>query len=320
MSPRKYTLLVIPEGSHQVRRFRLRRGLVPAVLLSVTVFLAAFGLLLRGYLRADCDLSQLHQLQAQNATHQKDLYKLSADIEELRQQLVVLAQNDAKVRLLAHLARPKVDGLPGTGGPAPADTSTDYSNLQKQIDQIRQAIDLRRESQEEIQGFLNDQRSLLAARPTGWPIKGWVTSGFGLRGSPFGGRREFHPGFDIAAHTGTPVHATADGIVSRAEPTTGGYGNLVVIDNGYGFKTFYAHNSKIFVKVGQRIKRGQVISETGDTGRSTGPHLHYEIRLDDVPINPRTLLGDPFAAAFQAPLLPGFFRVFRPPLGAALAL
>lgn len=254
------------------------------------IFLAAFGLLLRAYLRADCNLHQLHQLQVQNASHQKDLYKLTADIDGLRQQLVVLAQNDAKVRLLAHLAKPKADGLPGTGGPAPEDVPANYSSLQNQIDHIRQAIDLRRESQEEIEGFLNDQRSLLAARPTGWPIKGWVTSGFGPRISPFTSKREFHPGLDIAARIGTPVHSTADGIVSRAGPTIGGYGNLVVIDNGYGFKTYYGHNSKIFVKVGQRVKRGQVISAVGDTGRSTGAHLHYEIRLNDVPINPRKYL------------------------------
>ncbi|HKK01596.1 MAG TPA: M23 family metallopeptidase [Desulfuromonadales bacterium] len=290
MSSKKYTVLVIPEGSHRVRRFHLRRSLIPGVVLTVAVFLVAFAFVLHGYLRANADLRQLYRLQAQNVVHQKDLCKLSADIGDLRQQLMVLSQNDAKVRLLAHLAKPKADSLPGTGGPAPEDASENFTSLQNQIDHIRQAIDLRRESQEEVQGFLNDQRSLLAARPTGWPIKGWVTSGFGPRTSPFTGKREFHPGLDIAARIGTPIHSTADGIVSRAGPSIGGYGNLVVIDNGYGFKTYYGHNSKIFVKVGQRVKRGQVISAVGDTGRSTGAHLHYEIRLNDVPINPRKFL------------------------------
>ena len=127
---------------------------------------------------------------------------------------------------------------------------------------------------------------MLAAKPQGWPVKGWVTSNFGMRNSPFTGKRKMHEGLDVAARTGTPVFATADGIVSRAE-TAPGYGKLVIIDHGYGYKTYFGHNSKIYVKVGQRVKRGDKLSAVGNTGSSTGSHLHYEVRRNGVPLNPR---------------------------------
>jgi septal ring factor EnvC (AmiA/AmiB activator) len=290
LSAKRFTVLVIPEGSHRVRRFRLRRGLMWTVSGSFLVLLAALGLLLTSYLHNNLDRAELTRLRSENLARQEHLRSLAADLDGLHQEMVVLRQNDAKVRVMAKLVHPPSHALAGTGGPQEVDGPADFSNLQRQIDQLRQSIDLRRESVEEIQGLLNDRRSLRGAKPAGWPVKGWVTSGFGMRVSPFSGHREMHPGLDIAARIGTPVHATVDGVVSRAEPTVGGYGKLVVIDSGYGYKTYYAHNSRIFVKVGQRVKRGKVISAVGDTGRSTGPHCHYEVRVNGVPVNPRKYL------------------------------
>ncbi|MDO9081209.1 MAG: M23 family metallopeptidase, partial [Desulfuromonadales bacterium] len=148
---------------------------------------------------------------------------------------------------------------------------------------------LRRESQEEVRGFLTEQSSLLSSKPSGWPSRGWLTSNFGIRNSPFSGQRTMHEGIDIAARVGTPVYATAAGIVSRAN-VENGYGKLVVIDHGYGYKTYYGHNSKLMVKVGQRVKRGDLIASSGNTGTSTGPHVHYEVRLNNVPLNPRKFM------------------------------
>jgi murein DD-endopeptidase MepM/ murein hydrolase activator NlpD len=163
------------------------------------------------------------------------------------------------------------------------------ASLQRQIEDLRREIELRRVSQEEIQGFLNDLRSLSGARPSGWPVKGLVTSGFGVRRDPFDGQRRMHEGLDIATRTGTPVMATAAGIVREVgvEP---GYGMLVVIDHGYGLSTAYGHNSRILVKVGQRVRRGDLIANAGNTGRSSGPHVHYEVRLNGAPVNPNRYL------------------------------
>lgn len=289
MSAKKFTVLIIPEGSHQVRRFSvLRRSLQTAGALGVLLLLA-LGLLAYGYFRQSVDQKELEQLRVQAVSREKEINGLVANLEQLRQEMTILAQNDAKVRVLANLTPPKPDSLAGVGG-SPEEISTEkLSALQQKIDGLAREIDLRRASQEEIRGMLNDQRSLLAAKPSGWPVKGWMTSNFGMRRSPFTGKRKMHEGVDIASRTGTPVFATADGIVSKAE-TAAGYGKLVVIDHGYGYKTYYAHNSKIFVKVGQRVKRNERISAVGNTGSSTGSHVHYEVHLNGVPVNPKKYL------------------------------
>ena len=289
MAAKKFTVLIIPEGSHRVRRFSIKRGALQGVMTAGSILFLAVSLLLIDYVRTNLDRQELHRLQAQNNSQQQELQSLSASLDGLRKEMVVLAQNDAKVRVMAQLSPPKADALAGIGGPPEEDATSRFSDLQQRIDEIRQAIDLRRESQEEIRGVLNDQRSLLAAKPQGWPVKGWVTSNFGMRNSPFTGKRKMHEGLDVAARTGTPVYATADGIVSKAE-TAPGYGKLVIIDHGYGYKTYFAHNSKVFVKVGQRIKRGDKIAAVGNTGSSTGSHLHYEVRRNGVPLNPRKYL------------------------------
>jgi murein DD-endopeptidase MepM/ murein hydrolase activator NlpD len=288
--PKRFTILIIPEGSHRVRRFALRlssikwaaAGGLCCVLL--TLGLAVFAL------SANYDRNEFDRLREESRVHQQEMGRLVAKLEDMRKELIVMAQNDAKLRVMNKLTKPKGDLVGGVGGPAVGDEPADnLASLQRQIDDLRREVDLRRVSQEEVQGFLNDQRSLFSSRPTGWPVKGWVTSNFGVRRDPFDGQRRMHEGLDIAARTGTPVLATAAGIV-REVGTEPGYGQLVVIDHGYGFVTAYGHNSRILVKVGQRVKRGDMIATSGNTGRSSGPHVHYEVRLNGVPVNPHKYL------------------------------
>jgi murein DD-endopeptidase MepM/ murein hydrolase activator NlpD len=129
------------------------------------------------------------------------------------------------------------------------------------------------------------------AVPSQKPVKEFrYTSGFGVRGNPFGGHGgEMHPGMDMAAPTGTPVYATADGIVGRAE-RAGGYGNLIQLEHGKGLESRYGHLSEILVHDGQRVHRGDLIGLVGSTGRSTGSHLHYEVRIDGRAVNPMPFL------------------------------
>jgi murein DD-endopeptidase MepM/ murein hydrolase activator NlpD len=127
--------------------------------------------------------------------------------------------------------------------------------------------------------------------PSQKPVRDFrYTSGFGVRGNPFGGGGEMHPGLDMAAPIGTPVYATADGFVGRAERTYGGYGNLVQLEHGKGIETRYGHLSQILVHSGQRVHRGDLIALMGSTGRSTGSHLHYEVRIDGRAVNPMPFL------------------------------
>lgn len=128
-----------------------------------------------------------------------------------------------------------------------------------------------------------------AMKPSIWPVSGEVTSGFGWRISPWGGDREFHPGIDIANNMGTPIVATADGEVVQSGWSEG-YGNIVEIKHDNGISTIYGHNSQIAVNVGQSVRKGQIIAYLGSTGRSTGPHAHYEVRVNGTAVDPISFL------------------------------
>jgi len=144
-------------------------------------------------------------------------------------------------------------------------------------------------SLQELQAYFDDQRSLLASTPSVWPTRGWVTSDFGHRLDPFTGDRIMHKGLDIATSHGAVVLAPSDGSVIFAGMESG-YGKVLVLDHGYGVKTRYAHLSATDVKVGDHVKRGSKIGSVGNTGRSTGPHLHYEVRVNGMPENPRKFI------------------------------
>lgn len=154
-------------------------------------------------------------------------------------------------------------------------------------DQIKNAV----EKVAEIQDFLKNQKDIYMSTPKGWPVRGRITSEFGTRENPWHGGQEFHSGVDISAGTGTPVRATADGIVSFSGWSAGN-GNLVVIEHGFGYSTLYAHNSSIVVRVGQKVKRGDIIANVGSTGNTTGPHLHYEVWHNGKPVNPIDFIKD----------------------------
>ncbi len=145
-------------------------------------------------------------------------------------------------------------------------------------------------------GLLSELRLDHSATPSIWPVQGQITAGFGQRLDPLSGEGAFHAGLDISAPLGTRVEAAADGIVFFAGPEAG-YGNTVLVDHGYGITTKYGHLSKISVLVGQEVKRGQMIGAVGMTGKTTGPHLHYEVRVHETPVNPARYLTILVAAA-----------------------
>lgn len=167
----------------------------------------------------------------------------------------------------------------------------DYASLAIRIDQAVQESGIREQGILELWETLSERQSLIAATPNIKPVRGWFTSKFGYRVSPFTNRPVMHAGLDIAAAPGSPIMAPADGVVSFAgyDP---GYGKLVSIDHGYGVVTRFGHTSQIFVEVGQKIKRRDVVASVGNTGRSTGPHLHYEVRVNNVPVDPQNYVLD----------------------------
>lgn len=134
-------------------------------------------------------------------------------------------------------------------------------------------------------GMIYDPRAI----PSIWPVQGRITAGFGQRMDPFSGEAAFHPGIDIAEPYGRDVTATGDGLVIEAEPDAG-YGRSILIDHGDGITTRYAHLSRIFVVVGEQVRQGEIIGAVGMSGRTTGPHLHYEVRIHGTPVNPSRFL------------------------------
>jgi murein DD-endopeptidase MepM/ murein hydrolase activator NlpD len=155
--------------------------------------------------------------------------------------------------------------------------------------QLQDATQLEEQNFANLQEQVQDRVARLRSTPSIIPARGWISSEFGYRVNPFSGRKTFHGGIDVANYTGTPVHSPADGIVTFAGPR-GGFGLVVQLDHGYGVQTRYGHNSRLAVKAGVRVTRGQKIAEIGSTGRSTGPHLHYEVVLNNKLVNPRAFI------------------------------
>jgi len=141
-----------------------------------------------------------------------------------------------------------------------------------------------------VRSKVEEQQALARATPAGWPIAGWLTSGFGPRKDPFTGEPDYHAGLDISADQGTPVRATADGVIESAG-YNGNYGNSILIDHGFGIATRFGHMVRLAAVAGQHVKRGDVIGYVGMTGRATSPHLHYEILFNGAPTNPLSLLA-----------------------------
>lgn len=163
-------------------------------------------------------------------------------------------------------------------------------NTSKRMDILTKELVIQSKSLDEIYNLAKSQEELLAAIPAIQPIKNEqltrMASGYGYRNDPFTKIRKFHAGMDFTAKTGTPIYATGDGIVERADNRASGYGNHIVLKHGFGYKTLYAHLSKYNVKKGQRVKRGDIIGFVGSTGRSEAPHLHYEVHVNGKPVNP----------------------------------
>ncbi len=238
-------------------------------------------------------------LKASNLVLKAKTVYFAKEVYKSREMLDQVKDIDSSLRSLLKMKSRQViieQNAPPSGGPT-ADEQRDLENMvQNKMDEItnedirRQLEDLKSEINEqissyrEIQTYIKEQRDLFRSTPNIWPCYGRITSSFGMRRHPWG-YDDFHGAIDIAAEKGTPIRTAADGIVKHAG-WSGGYGKVVVIEHGFGFRTIYGHNSTILVKYGQSVKRGQVISYMGETGHATGVHLHYEVRVNGQAVDP----------------------------------
>lgn len=163
--------------------------------------------------------------------------------------------------------------------------STDYARFDFKYAQIKEVVEGIEGNIHALDQHLLDKESFLSSTPTVLPAEGWITSYFGQRISPYLGKLKMHEGLDVGAPTGTPITAPADGIVTFSGEKAG-FGKFVQLDHGYGIETLYAHNSSLTVRSGQKVKRGALLAAVGNTGHSTGPHLHYEVRVNGIAVDP----------------------------------
>ena len=293
---KKITIVLIPEGCTKVKHFRLPRFLVVLFVLFILPCLAYLSLIIRDYQKIKPQMFRLVQLQRENELQKRQFVRLVERINQLTQEMGTLQELNHRLRIMVNLEMSEDNTQSyGVGGSDPDPLPPYYSSSQsyrglvrlmhRSLDTLNLKIAVDKQNKTELQTFFEHQKGLLASTPSIWPTKGWLTSRFGYRLSPFTGDREFHNGIDISARRNAPVIAPANGVVSSAGrqrlPR-----RVLFINHGYGLVTKYAHLQKILVKEGQYVKRGEKVALVGSSGRSTGPHLHYEVRLNGVPTNP----------------------------------
>lgn len=296
MAAKKITIVFLPEGSNKVRQFKIHRSLF---LFFSLLFISSALLLtwmIRDYLDIKTEIPRLARLQKENKDQRGQLVALVQKIDKISRKMIELKQFDHKLKVMVNLETGEDNAnFLGIGGSDPTVLNPDYSVekahqklvrlMHKSVDNLDSEISIHTDEKAELYGFLENQKSMLSCTPSIWPTKGWVSSGFGYRISPFTNKKEFHKGLDICARMETPVIAPADGIVTSMGRDYG-YGNILSVNHSYGLKTTYAHLATVLVKKGQNVKRGQKIALVGNSGRTTGTHLHYEVYLNGVPVNP----------------------------------
>lgn len=238
------------------------------------------------------NLLPVRLIHAVRENQQQHLNALAQKLGELQARIMRL---DALSQRLAEVAGVKdkvfkTTAAPPQGGPMEGARNPTIADVDQQVEQLLNGLELRSNNLDALEMTLLQQNLKKSTFPSGRPVNAaYNSSSFGWRADPFTGLTAFHKGLDFVADVGTPIYAAADGIVTEAEKTPD-YGNILKIDHGFGLDTRYAHLSAFLVKVGDRVSKGQLIAKVGSTGRSTGPHLHFEVRLNGVPLDPRKYL------------------------------
>jgi murein DD-endopeptidase MepM/ murein hydrolase activator NlpD len=306
---RHYTVLFIDDKGNPVRETLVSKRtlqLFAAILLIVAGVIGTGSYHYSRLHQAVADKQELLLSLAKQKTEiegqRAQIQSFANEINELRKSLLTLNEFEQKIRIMANLEH-KADqaSLFSVGGSMPEDIdpkmplNQDHDRLIRKmhtnIDQVQQVSSMQADSFSNLLKSLKDKRNLLAATPSLRPVNGWISSGFGYRISPFTGHKEFHRGLDIATKEGSPIIAPADGVVIKSGKKWL-MGNMIAIDHGFGMITEFGHCRELLKKKGDKVKRGDVIGLVGNTGRSTGPHVHYMVRLNGVPVNPEKYILD----------------------------
>ena len=298
----EYTIKIIPNKTDDVKLFTISKNMLRYVMASVVIMivLVVGSLSFAGYVyfNNQADKQHLQELQEANALQQQQLSELDKKANSLKEDMDQLNNLENELKQLSGIELPERSNgdsvnpeQNGQGGPYPQTPTIE--NVRLTLDTVENTMNGKLNNMEELKKRLQTAimmkrqqvaiaNQTISITPSIWPAKGVVSSPYGLR---WGGS-DFHPGIDIANDMGTPIRATADGVVSIAGWNSGGYGNMVDIDHGNGVMTRYGHASYVVVSAGQQVKRGQIIAYMGSTGFSTGPHVHYEVRINGQAVDP----------------------------------
>lgn len=295
-----------------VTRMRVAMAAVGLSVLVVAITLALFVGFFRLAAHADVPMIQdlvtlvmREQFERNEQFVQNNVSTMARMLGDIQARLMRLDALGERVSKIAGI-RPEefnFQELPGRGGPrAPDARAMSLQELQDQLTRVDQGVEERSDFMNVVESELVANEARDALLPRGTPVsQGFVGSGYGMRTDPFTGEMSMHTGVDFAAPVGTPIFAAAGGVVVDAEPNPA-FGNMVEIDHGKGLSTMYAHTSRMFVKNGDFVRKGQKIAEVGTTGRSTGPHLHFEVHVNGTPQNPSKYLATLRSGARSSPV------------------
>jgi murein DD-endopeptidase MepM/ murein hydrolase activator NlpD len=288
-----YTLIVVPHAKARFRRIQVPVRLAKLTFTLVTVVGLSVGGVLVHYARMTAEIHDLRRLRAENSelltktrAYEENAGKLQAKVVQLQTMVTKLGVMAGLEHSLPEAGTAGVGGAIGQESQAPALAPRALAAIDESLTSLT-----RRSAQ--LEEFYRDQTLVLASTPSIWPVRGYLSAGFGNRLDPFTGQRDFHSGIDISTPIGTRIFAPADGVVLSASPQ-GAYGNSIIIDHGYGVVTRYGHLDGYAIRPGQRVRRGDLIGFVGSTGRSTGPHLHYEVWVRDQAQNPIHFILDEY--------------------------
>jgi murein DD-endopeptidase MepM/ murein hydrolase activator NlpD len=293
MPSKKISLLLISSTSRSVKNFAISPVTI-YVALSVMVILftvsIAWGI---SYFRTSFDYAELDQLRTENEFLVQRLSEMEVVVDQIKGRMEEIVERDNRIRMVFDI--PEVDSETrqlGTGGtlipevmPINVNTADNLYELQNEIQTLLKSSEFENASFAAILDEVASKKYLLDHTPSILPCDGYYSRGFGMKPDPFTGNIRMHAGIDIASDKGTPVIASADGTVNFTG-WIGRFGRVVIIDHGFGYRTLYGHLESMNVKKGQSVKRWQTIGTMGSTGRSTGPHLHYEVHKDGRPVDP----------------------------------
>ena len=296
-----YTFLIIPKRKSSAKRITLSNKVLKGVAFCVMAVILASMYTYYDYIRLKRDKIELESLRRQTREQKVQIEGLVEKVNNFSMRMEELSQLDKNIRSMANVEERRYRGqILGAGGSINDETrvnsrsETDQrmviAKIDQNVEQLSKDAVEQKNSFNELFRFLKKQKSILAATPSIWPVQGWVTSEFGYRSSPFSGAKEFHKGLDIATRMGVHVVAPADGLVSEVTYDRD-VGHMVKINHGYGMTSWYGHLLRTPVKQGSMVKRGDIIGYVGNSGRSTGSHLHYSVTLNSIPVNPRKYLN-----------------------------